>query len=647
MLDKFGVALALREIAALLELEGENPFKVRAYENGARAVEGLAEELGALVASDRLVDVKGIGDALARKIADLHRTGTTELLERLRQRHPPGTLELLQVPDLGPKKAAALQAALGIRGLADLEAACLAGRVRGVKGFGERTEARILEGVRRVRERAAERRFLLVEALAEAEPLVAYLRGSPAALRVELAGSVRRMRETVADLDVVASSREPAELSERLASYPRVAEVLARGGTKTTVRLGGGLQVDLRIVPPEDFATLLHHLTGSKAHHVRLRGIARERGYTLSEWGLFRLPPSPRLSPPAGAGGEGDRALPAANRGSSSPRVRAEGEGDPELPTAGHDLPSPPLRGGEGQGEGEGEPQVVLDPAAKFPIASEEGLYAALGLAFVPPELREDTGEIEAARAGALPADLVREEDLRGFVHCHTTWSDGRATLEEMARAAEALGAEYLTVTDHSRTAGYAGGLDVDRLRRQWDEIARVQEQVGIRLLRGTESDILEDGALDFPDAVLEQLDVVVASVHARMRMDEGEMTRRLVRCMSLPVFKIWGHALGRLLLDRDPFACRVEDVLDALARSKGAVEVNGDPRRLELEPRWLRAATARGIPVVLSVDAHSVRDLGYLRWSVATARRGWVRRAEVLNARSAEEFARAVRPVQ
>jgi DNA polymerase (family 10) len=443
-----------------------------------------------------------------------------------------------------------------------------------VKGFGEKTEARILEGVRQVRARSADRRVLLSEALEAAAPLLEHLRGAPGAARVELAGSARRLRETVSDLDVVAASDDPVALSERLATYPLTAEVVARGDTRTTVRLGSGLQVDLRVVPPADFATLLHHLTGSKAHHVKLRGRARARGYTLSEWGLE------------------------------------------------------PLEGGE-----------------KVAIASEEALYAALGLPCIPPELREDAGELEAAVDGTLPGDLVRLEDVRGLVHCHTTWSDGRATLEEMARAADALGIEYLTVTDHSRTAGYAGGLDVDRLRQQWDELARVQERVKVKLLRGTESDILEDGALDYPDAVLEQLDVVVASVHSRMRMDEDQMTRRLVRCMSLPVFKIWGHALGRLLLEREPFACRVEEVLDALAASRGAVEVNGDPRRLELEPRWLRAATARGIPVVLSVDAHATRDLGYLRWSVAQARRDWVRRGDVLNTRPVEEFRRAVRP--
>jgi DNA polymerase (family 10) len=573
-MDKLEVARALREIGALLEVGGENPFKVRAYETGARALEGLAGDLGPLVDEGRLLELPGIGEALARKIADLHRTGTTPTLEKLRAAHPPGTLELVQVPELGPRKVAALQTALGIRGLDDLERACLEGRVRGVKGFGEKTEQRILEGVRRLKARAAERRVLLADALAQAEPLLAWLREAPGARRVELAGSARRMRETVADLDVVAASDDPAALAERLAKAPGIAEVLASGDTKTVARLASGLQVDLRVVPPADFATLLHHGTGAKAHHVRLRGLARDRGFTLSEWGLERL-----------------------------------------------------------------------DGGGKVPLASEEALYAALGMAFVPPELREDQGEVEAALAGELPADLVREEDVRGLVHCHTTWSDGRATLEEMARAADALGVEYLTVTDHSRTAGYAGGLDRDRLRMQWDEIAAVQERVKVRLLRGTESDILEDGSLDFPDAILEQLDVVVASIHSRHRMDEAQMTRRLVRCMSLPVFKIWGHALGRLLLDRDPFACRVEEVLDALAGSRGAVEVNGDPKRLELEPRWLRAATARKIPIVLSVDAHSVRDLGYLRWAAATARRGWVRRGQVLNTLPVEEFRRAVRP--
>ena len=352
--------------------------------------------------------------------------------------------------------------------MADLERACLEGRVRAVKGFGERTEARILEGIRRLRERASDRRVLLAAALEAGEALAGHLAASPAVERVEIAGSARRFRETVADLDLVVASRDPAAVVARLLAFPLVAETLARGPTKTSVRLASGLQVDLRIVPPEDWATLLHHLTGSKAHHVKLRGIAREAGYTLSEWGLFRLPAGAR-------GGRGRR------------DSRGDLDADRDL-DADPDRDLPPGPGGR------------LDPAAKVAIASEADLYAALGLAYVPPELREDEGELEAARDGTLPDDLVRAEDVRGLVHCHTTWSDGRATLAEMARAADALGAEYLTVTDHSPSAGYAGGLDEDRLRRQWEEIARVQETVKVRLLRGTEADVLEDGALDWPD---------------------------------------------------------------------------------------------------------------------------------------------------
>jgi DNA polymerase (family 10) len=584
MLDKFAVARALREIGSLLELEGENPFKIRAYETGARALEGLTEDLSTMVAERRLTEIEGIGEALAGKIASLHTTGRSDTLDKLRARNPPGLLELLQVPDLGPRKIAALHAALGIASLADLEAACRDGRVAGVKGFGERTQARILEGLARARARAADTRVLLAEALALAEPFLAHLRAAPEVEAAELAGSARRGRETVSDLDVAVASRDPAAVSARLGAFPGL-EVLARGDTRCSGRLAGGLPVDLRVVPPGDFATLLHHLTGSKAHHVRLRGLARELGYTLSEWGLHRLPPS-------GA-----------------------------------------------------EPAAPPDPATKVPVESEEALYRALGLAFVPPELREDQGELEAARDGTLPTDLVREEDVRGMVHCHTLWSDGRASVEEMARGAQALGMEYLTITDHSQSAGYAGGLSIDRLRRQWEEIDRVQERVGIRLLKGTEADVLEDGALDWPAAVLDELEVVVASVHSRMRMDEDQMTRRLVRAMSAPVFKIWGHGVGRLLGERDAYAVRVEEVLDALAASRGAVEVNGDPRRLDLEPRHVRAARARGIPVVLSVDAHEVAALSYLRLATLTARRGWTRRGEVLNTLPAEAFAAAVRP--
>jgi DNA polymerase (family 10) len=332
--------------------------------------------------------------------------------------------------------------------------------------------------------------------------------------------------------------------------------------------------VDLRAMPPDDWATALHHFTGSKAHHTKLRGIARDLGYTVSEWGLQRL-----------------------------------------------------------------------DDGKKVPIASEAELYAKLGMQEVPPEQREDEGEIEAAREGTLAKDLIELADLRGMVHCHTIHSDGKATIEEMARGAEAMGLSYLTITDHSPTASYAHGVQADRLKAQWDEIDRVQARVRIRLLKGTESDILSDGALDYPDAVLERFDVIIASVHSRLGMDEDTMTRRLVSAMKLPVFKIWGHALGRLLLEREPFACRVEEVLDAAAASRAAVEINGDPHRLDLEPRWVRAARRRGLKFVISADAHSVAALGNLRFGVHTARRGWVRKGEVLNALDLDGFRKAVRP--
>jgi len=572
MADKIAVARALREMGMLLEVKGENPFKVRAYENGARALEELPGNLDEVIAAGTLTDLPGIGEALAKKIEELFLTGRLELLDRLRAELPAGVGEMLRIPDLGPKKVAALLAALGIGSVAELEAACRDGRVREVKGFGEKTEKKILDGIQRMR--TASTRIRLSDAREIGDHLVRHLRATGAAEQVELAGSARRWKETVGDLDVVAGSHRPDLLSDALVAFPGVESVVAKGDTKTTVRLEGGLSVDLRVVPPDEFPSLLQHMTGSKEHNVRLRGLARERGFTLSEWGLERL-----------------------------------------------------------------------DGTGKVPLASEGDVYRALGLQVVPPELRQDSGEIDAALHGDLPADLIEIGDLKGMVHVHTTWSDGRAPLEEMARAAEKMGMEYLTITDHSRSAAYAGGLDLERLKAQWDEMSQVQEKVKIRLLRGTEADILDSGLLDWPDAVLEQFDVVIASVHSRMKMDAEQMTRRLVRTMELPVFKIWGHATGRLLLEREPYGLDMDEVLDAAAASRVAVEVNGDPHRLDMEPRHLRMARERKIPIVLSTDAHSVAGLANLPYAVMTARRAWVTRGEVLNTLPAAAFAAKVRP--
>jgi DNA polymerase (family 10) len=425
--------------------------------------------------------------------------------------------------------------------------------------MGEKTERRILDDIRRLREPEAPR-VLLPEALAIADAMRGFLAHASGAASAEVAGDLRRWTESVGQLSFVVASDRPAETMTDALRAPVLAELTSREPASFEGCLATGVPVRVHVVPRAAWAVTLLRATGSAAHVERLERLAQERGVGLAG-------------------------------------------------------------------------------------SSEEELYGLLGLPFIPPELREDEGEIEAALSGGLPADLVTAGDIRGLVHCHTVYSDGQHTVEQMARAADALGMEYMTITDHSPSAAYAGGLTADRLKAQWDEIARVQETVSVRLLRGTESDILADGSLDYPDSILEQLDVVIASIHRRHRMDARQMTERLTRAMALPCFKIWGHALGRLINSRPPVECRVEEVLDVAAASRAAVEINGDPRRLDLAPRWLRAARERGLRFVVSTDAHSMTELGNVRYGVAMARRGWVRRGEVLNTGSVQQFAWSVVP--
>ncbi|WP_272426461.1 PHP domain-containing protein [Polyangium jinanense] len=562
MVDKLDVARALREIGALLRCKGESSFKVQAYENGASAVEALSEDLGRLVEEARLTQVPGIGASLASVITEIVRTGQSELLTQVRAELPPGVLELCEIPGLSPKKIQVLHDALGITSVEDLRQACLAGRVRSVKGFGPKTQQSLLEAIAQ-RETRVEQ-VLLVDALAVAEPLLDHLRAFPAVQRADLAGEVRRFCETVSEVQLVAASDEAHAVLDHAERFPRVTRVRSRDAERVELFLAGDVRASVHVAPPAHYAAALLTLTGAPAHLAEL-------GKTATEHGLE-------------------------------------------------------------------------DVRALVSIESEDQIYRALGLNPVPPELREGDGEIEAARHDDF-ADLVTQADIQGMVHCHTVFSDGNDTIEDMARAAEAMGMKYLTITDHSPTAHYARGVELDRLKSQWDEIARVQERVKIKLLRGTESDILATGALDYPDAILEQLDVVIASVHSRMKMDEAAMTQRLVDAMRQPIFKIWGHPLGRLLLRREPFACRVEEVLDVIASSRAAIEVNGDPYRLDMEPRWLKEARKRGIRFVISTDAHSTKGLSSLRFGVGVARRGGLRKGEVLNALGPEGFATAVRP--
>lgn len=571
--DKAAVAKVLRDISLLLQLKGENAFKSRAYDTGADRITGLTEDLGTLVREGRLKELPGIGQALAEKITELVSTGRLGYFEELKAEFPEGLLELLQVPDLGPKKVAVLWKELGVSNLTELERACREGRVRQLKGFGEKSEAKILDGLA-LYQRLHGQRKLLGAVLPEAERLLKLVKSAPGVVRASLGGSVRRRAETVADVDIIASAPEAGPVLDALAAAPGVAAVLGKGESKCSVRMAeGDLQVDLRVLPDEDFATALHHFTGSKAHHVRLRGLGHERGLKISEWGVHR------------------------------------------------------------------------EDGTKLPVRDEAALYKLLGMQYVPPELREDTGEIEAALEGRLPEDLVTMEDIQGCVHAHSTWSDGKNTLEEMARAAKAMGLHYLTVTEHSEAAIYAGGLKVDDLKRQWEEIDRINDSLrGFRLLKGIEVDILESGALDYADSVLEQLEVVIASIHVRHGMNEEQMTRRVLAALDNPCMQILGHPTGRLIQEREPYPLKMEAVLERAAERGVAVEINGKPQRLDLKAEYVRMAVQRGVRLVVSADAHKVADLHNLTFAVATARRGWARKRDILNTLPAKAFTAALR---
>ena len=572
-MDRLGIARALREIGLLLELQGENPFKARAYERGARALEALGADLAPLVADSRLTELPGIGAALAGTIRELHLTGRSEQLDRLRAALPPGVIELSQVPGLSVPRIAALHQALGITSVEGLRDALEAGCVRGVPGFGAKTEAKILAALQ-AREAQGEE-MLLHRATAEGDALLDHVRAGADVVHAELAGALRRRTETVDRLVVAVSSNAPERALAHAAAYPPALQPATLTDGRVAFRVPSGLLIEAEAVAPAAFPALLHALTGSEGHRTRLAERAGELGLVLDRAGLARA------------------------------------------------------KGGR-----------------RMPIKSEADLYRHLGLPDLPPEVREDGVGLEAAAARCGTDELVEASDIQGMVHCHSTYSDGADTIEAMARAAQAMGMRYMTLTDHSPTASYAGGLTVERLRRQWDEIATAQERVeGLTILRGTESDILADGRLDYPDEILEQLDVVIASIHNRHRMDQAQMTRRLVQAMRHPCFKIWGHALGRYVLRRPPIPCRMEEVLDAAAESRVAIEVNGNPNRLDMEPRWQHEALRRGLRFVVSTDAHSTAELHNLRYGIDMARRGLLTPRDVLNTRSVEEFRQAVRP--
>jgi DNA polymerase (family 10) len=561
------IADVLAEIATLLELKGENVFKVRAYQAGARALEAIEQTaLNRLLAEGTLQSVKGIGEALAQKIGELHATGKLIFLEKLKASVEPGLVEMLQIPGLGPKKIRALQEKLGVVDLPALTRACEEGRVAQLDGFGEKTQEKILAGIKN--REAYGKRHLWWDAAEIAALILAGLRALPQVKKAESAGSLRRGLETVGDLDFIVAAVEIAPVVAWFVAQPGVKEITAQGETKASVRFLSGLQADLRIVPEEQFAFALHHFTGSKDHNVQMRQRALARGLSLSEWGL----------------------------------VAAEGEGTAKEKIA----------------------TMQLGHSAAGSIQSEPELFAALGLSFIAPELREGLDEIERAGRAEFPR-LIEIGDLRGAFHNHTTASDGGHTLAEMTAAAEALGWEYLGIADHSKSSVQAKGLSEHRLGQQIENIRALNasNRFKTHVFSGTECDILPDGTLDFEEALLRQLDYVVVSVHSAFSQDEATMTARLVKAMEHPCTHMLGHLSGRLLLRREGYRVDVAKVIDAAIAHRVIIELNANPWRLDMDWRHWRKAAERGLLCAINPDAHDIGGLGYVRAGINAARKG------------------------
>lgn len=560
-MTKEAIAEVLTNIARLLEIKGESPFKVRAYQRGARVLETLSGDLGAMVEAGTLTGVEGIGAALEEKITALVRTGRLDYYEKLREEFHPDILTLFEIQGLGGKKIKALYDALGICTIPKLERACKNGSIAKLPGFGEKSAANFLEAIA-LRKRSAGQ-FLISDALPVALHILEDLRGHPAVGRAELAGSLRRRKPVVRDLDFLVSTGQPEEVIAFFTGHARVEKTLACGETKASVLVDGGIQCDLRAVGRDEFPFALAYFTGSKEHNVRLRERALERGWSLNE---YRLSASPSANPP---------------------------------------------------------------PA----IHTEEDLHRALGLDYIPPELREDLGEFDAAEKNALPR-LLEWTQLRGAFHNHTTASDGHSSLQEMVAAARELGLDYLGIADHSKSATQARGLDEKRLLEQLAEIQELNAafEGSFRIFAGTECDIRKDGTLDFSDEILGQLDYVVVSIHSAFTLSEKAMTDRIIRALSNPHATMLAHPTGRLLLTREAYAVNMPAVIEAAAETGTIIELNANPRRLDMDWTWWPLARAQGVRCAINPDAHSAAALSYLRIGAEVARKGWLTREDVLN---------------
>jgi DNA polymerase (family X) len=566
----FALARLFYEMASLLEARESSVFRIRAYQRAAQTLEALSEDVAAVAARGELSSLPGIGRDLAARIGEYLATGRIAQLDELRATLPAAFLTFLEIRGLGPRTARAL-ADQGVESVEQLETMCRSRQIVGVAGIGEKTAENILKGI--ARWKAGQTRTLLSAGRAVAAQVAEVLRAHGGVERLEIAGSLRRMRETVKDIDLLVTSTEPARVIETLTTLPSVTEVIVKGPTKASVRHQDGLQIDLRVVEPAAFGAALQYFTGSKDHNVRVREIASRRGLRISEYGVF------------------------------DERTGARVAG-----------------------------------------ATEEEVYATVGLPWIPPELRENQGEIEAAREGRMPT-LVTAGDIRGDLHAHTDWSDGRHSLEALVTAAQARGYEYIIVSDHSRSTTIAGGLGVEELRAQIAAIRALQPRFRIRILTGSECDILADGTLDFPDEVLAELDVVLAAVHSRFKQSREAMTSRIVRALGHPRVNVLVHPTGRRLNTREPYDVDLEAVFAAACAHGKAVEINSSPERMDLSDVNARRAGALGLPVAVSTDTHSLRELDHLELGIGIARRAWLPPGQVLNTRPLDDLLAWARP--
>ncbi len=559
------IAKVFQDMADLLELKGENPFKIRAYQRAARAIEHLPKEIEIMLEEgEDLQSIPGVGEAIAKKTIELVTTGKLHVYEELKAQFPEGITTLLEIPGIGPKTANRLSSELGIKSVDELEQAIKDGRVAKLFRLGEKTADNILQQIQALRRK--DQRIPIGEALPVVDAILNALRPLPGVKNLTAAGSLRRFRETVGDIDLMGTADNPEEVINAFVALPQIREVLAKGPTKASVILPGGLQADLRMVEHDSFGSLLQYFTGSKQHNIALRLRGQKQGLKLSEYGITDL---------------------------------------------------------------------TTDRLEKF--ATEESFYHRLGLQYIPPELREDVGEVEMAERNAIPR-LVELSDIKGDIHVHTNWSDGHDSIEAMVQAAKALGYQYLAITDHSGGRGIAHGLTQERLRQQIDEIKRLNQHLGgIRLLCGIEVDIRADGSIDLPEELLAQLDVVIAAIHSAMGQSEQQITRRTLSAIENPHIDVIAHPTCRLLGEREPVAVDLEAVFRAAVKHNKALEINAMPSRLDLKDTHIYRARELGVKLILGTDAHSAAQLGFMRFGVGIARRGWCQPEHILNTRPVE----------